>query len=126
MGTQPGRSAGAQDYTAPVRRTTRLADDRTKSPPRSGWAAAGTGQRGGLKGSELKGRPDVPERAREIVGSGVIAIQRARVADRRIRAKEIVHTRFDLEPRDVERIRPPDLHVVIERSEEHTSELQSP
>src|SRR5437660_2827615 len=52
MGTQPGLSAGAQDYTAPVRRTTRLADDRTKSPPRSGWAAAGTGQRGGLKGSD--------------------------------------------------------------------------
>src|SRR2546429_5636634 len=52
MGTQPGLSAGAQDYTAPVRRTTRLADDRTKSPPRSGWAAAGTGQRGGLKSSD--------------------------------------------------------------------------
>src|SRR5437588_11999609 len=98
MGTQPGLSAGAQDYTAPVRRTTRLADDRTKSPPRSGWAAAGTGQRGGRKGSELKGRPDVPERAREIVGSGVIAIRRARATDRRIRAKLIRQSALDTWP----------------------------
>src|SRR5213080_5385371 len=34
--TAAPRQAGAEDYTARRRRTTRLPDDRTKSPPRSG------------------------------------------------------------------------------------------
>src|SRR5438128_6221366 len=92
------RRAGAEDYTAPERRTTRVPCRWRKSPPRSGWATAGTGQRGGLKGSELKSRPDVPKRSRQVVRAGVITVQRAGVADRRIRAKKIVPAGLHLEP----------------------------
>src|SRR6202035_1228153 len=100
---------GAEDYTAGVWRTT-YAEARPPKPP-----AADPGVRGGhYSPSELVARPCVPERSRQIVGAGVVAVQRAREADRRTGAEDVVHTGLDLKSSEPERIRPRQLHVVIE------------
>src|SRR5205814_8909691 len=93
MGTRSGRRAGAEDYTARARGTMRQAHPRKAA--RRGGAA------GGSSASELIRRPDGPECARQIVGAGVVAVQRARVAAWRILAKHGVDADVQLESLDL-------------------------
>src|SRR5438270_4322886 len=115
MGTRSGRRAGAEDYTARARGTMRRAHPRKAA--RRGGAA------GGSSASELIRRPDVPECARQIVGAGVVAVQRARVADRRILAKHVVDAEVQLESLDRQGVVPPDLYVVVKDRVERVVDL---
>src|SRR6202008_2432794 len=56
---------------------------------------------------------EVPERTRQIVRAGIVAIERARVADRGVHPEQVVHAALDLQSLEGEGTVPRDLYVVV-------------